>query len=356
MVLEFKSLIKECEVKADGETLSPTFGRFTAGPLERGFGTTIGNSLRRILLSSIPGAAIVAVRINDKTHEFDTVEGVKEDILDILLNLKNVRLKLLGNKREGTLRLVAEGPKGDGAGARIVKARDFEPNSYVEIVNPDQVIATLSKGAYLELECHVRTGRGYLSVPEVKQKFEDVAKAFTLVLDAAFSPILNVRYEVEAMRYGQRTDFDRLILEITTNGTVKPEDALSCAAKLLKDHMMPFISSEEDVAERAAEEEEKEFETAVREMQEKLDRSIEELELSVRSYNCLEHAGIKTIRDLIQKTEQEMLRYRNFGRKSLNEIKGILKEMGLRFNMQIDHETGLPVDLFPPDKLQALKK
>jgi len=350
MAMEFKPLIKGCELKVDEQTLSPTFGRFIAGPFERGFGTTIGNSLRRILLSSIPGAAIVAVRINDKTHEFDVIEGVKEDVLDILLNLKNVRLKMLTSRGEATLRTEVSGPK-------TVTAKDFEANSAVEIVNPDQHIATLSKGAQLELECYVRPGRGYVSVPELKVLYPEFSdNPQTIVIDAVFSPILNVRYMVEAMRYAQRTDYDRLILEITTNGTVKPEKALSCAAKLVKDHMSFFIASEDEAAERAAEEEEREIETAIRDLQEKLDKSIEELELSVRSYNCLEHAGIKTIRDLIQKTEAEMLRYRNFGRKSLNEIKSILKEMGLRFSMQIDKETGLPEGVFPPEKLEALKK
>ncbi len=354
--MEFKPLIKGCEVKVDEESLSPTFGRFIAGPFERGFGTTIGNSLRRILLSSIPGAAIVAVNIPGKPHEFDVIEGVKEDILDILLNLKNIRLKTLRSKGEAVLRLDVSGPRSESSGPKIVTAGDFEPNADVEIVNPEQPIATLSKNAQLQMECYVRVGRGYVGSQELKQEYPELAKFGTIVLDAAFSPIINVRYVVEATRYARRTDYDRLILEITTNGTVKPEDALSCAAKLLKDHMSYFISSEDEAAERAAEEEEKEIEEAIRELQEKLDKSIEELELSVRSYNCLEHAGIKTIRDLIQKTESEMLKYRNFGRKSLNEIKSILKEMGLRFNMEIDPETGLPVGIFPPEKLEALKK
>lgn len=356
MGMDFKPLIKGCEVKVDEESYSPTFGRFVAGPFERGFGTTIGNSLRRILLSSIPGAAIVAVKIEGKTHEFDVIEGVKEDILDILLNLKNIRLKLLGNRAEAILKLEVSGPRGETSGPKIVTAADFHTNNAVEIVNPEQPIATLSKGAQLVMECLVRSGRGYVSSQELKQEYPELTKFGTIVLDAAFSPITNVRYVVEATRYARRTDYDRLILEITTNGTVRPDEALSCAAKLLKDHMSYFISSEDEAAERAAEEEEKEFEQSVRELQEKLDKSIEELELSVRSYNCLEHAGIKTIRDLIQKSESEMLKYRNFGRKSLNEIKGILKEMGLRFNMEIDKETGLPVGIFPPEKLEALKK
>lgn len=345
--MDFKPLIKAENLEVDRESLSPTFGRFIAGPFERGFGTTIGNSLRRILLSSIPGAAIVAVRIEGKPHEFDVIEGVKEDILDILLNLKGLRLRLSGSKGEALLRLEAKGPK-------TVTAAHFEPNAAVEIYNPDHHIATLSRDAHLAMECVVKVGRGYVAAQQVKSDYPELNQYGTIVLDAAFSPIINVRYVVEAARAGQRTDYDRLILEITTNGTVRPEEALSCAAKLLKDHMAYFISSQDEAAERAAEEQEREIENQLRDLQEKLDKSIEELELSVRSYNCLEHAGIKTIRDLIQKTESEMLKYRNFGRKSLNEIKSILKEMGLRFNMEVDKETGLPVEYL--EKFEALKK
>jgi DNA-directed RNA polymerase subunit alpha len=347
--MEFKPLLKAREVEVDKESLSSTFGRFIAGPFERGFGATIGNSLRRILLSSIPGAAIVAVEIDGKPHEFDTIPGVKEDILDILLNLKSMRLQMTSTKGEAKLELHVEGPK-------VVTAADFATDGGVEIINPDLHIATLTKEGRIDMICHVRTGRGYVNSQQLKQEFPELNKYGVIFLDAAFSPIVNARYVVEAARAGQRTDYDRLILEITTNGAISPEDALSCAAKLLKDHMSYFVSTEDEAAERAAEEEEKEVEDRIRQLQEILDTSIEELELSVRSYNCLEHAGIKTIRDLIQKTESEMLKYRNFGRKSLNEIKNILKAKGLRFNMEIDKETGLPVGMFPEAKADLLKK
>ncbi|MBX7245055.1 MAG: DNA-directed RNA polymerase subunit alpha [Candidatus Sumerlaeaceae bacterium] len=324
------------ELVADKETLTSSYGRFIAEPFERGFGTTIGNSLRRVLLSSIQGAAITWIRIEGKNHEFDTIEGVKEDILDIILNLKSLNIRLTGNKGETTIFL-------DVKGKKVVKASDFELNSSIEILNPDQHIATLSDGATLRLEANVQMGRGYVSAAQLKEQ-SGMADAFgTIFLDAVFSPITNVKYTIEAARVQQRTDYDRLILEVVTDGTEKPEDAVSYAAKVLRDHLNVFISMQDQAAELAALEEEAQAESATASLEEKLDKSIEELELSVRSYNCLEAAGIKTIRDLVQKTEGEMLKYRNFGRKSLTEIKNILKEMSLRFGMTIDKETGLPV-------------
>jgi DNA-directed RNA polymerase subunit alpha len=329
------------ELVADKESLTPTYGRFVAEPFERGFGTTIGNSLRRILLSSIQGAAIVSMRIEGKNHEFDTIEGVKEDILDIILNLKSVNLKLGGTKGETSLYLEATGP-------RAITAGDFQPNGAVEILNPDQHIATLSANATLRMECMVQSGRGYVSAAQMKEQSGSAADTFgTMFLDAVFSPIINVKYTVEAARVQQRTDYDRLILEVTTDGTVKPEDSVSYAAKVLRDHLNLFISMKDQAAELAAREEEEQAESATAALSEKLDKSIEELELSVRSFNCLEAAGIKTIRDLVQKSESEMLKYRNFGRKSLTEIKNILKDMGLRFGMEIDKETGLPTNMVP---------
>jgi len=337
--MDFKPLKMPRELLADKDSQTETYGRFVAEPFERGFGTTIGNSLRRILLSSVQGAAITAIRIEGKNHEFDTIDGVKEDILDIILNLKNVRLKFVGGARgESNLFLDVQGPK-------TVTAADFELDGNIEILNPDQVIATLAEGAELRMEAVAQQGRGYVPAAQIKELSSSQDTFGTIFLDAVFSPILNVRYQVEAARVQQRTDFDRLIMEVTTNGTVSPEDALSYSAKVLRDHLNLFISMKDQAAELAALEEEQQAASATTALEEKLDKSIEELELSVRSFNCLEAAGIKTIRDLVQKTESEMLKYRNFGRKSLTEIKNILKEMGLRFGMEIDKESGLPVSM-----------
>jgi len=338
--MDFKPLKMPRELVADKETLTDSYGRFVAEPFERGFGTTIGNSLRRILLSSIQGAAITAIRIEGKNHEFDTIDGVKEDILDIILNLKSLNIKLHG-KGETTIFVDQTGPKS-------VTAGEFELNSSIEILNPEQVVATLSDKAELRMECIVQSGRGYVPAQQIKEQMQANAGGElmgTIYLDAVFSPIKNVRFAVEAARVQQRTDYDRLILEVTTDGTVKPEDAVSYAAKVLRDHLGLFISMKDQAAELAALEEEQKAADETSAIEEKLDKSIEELELSVRSFNCLEAAGIKTIRDLVQKTESEMLKYRNFGRKSLTEIKNILKDMGLRFGMEIDAETGLPVGM-----------
>ncbi len=337
--MDFKPLKMPRELLAEKETQTETFGRFVAEPFERGFGTTIGNSLRRILLSSVQGAAVTAIRIEGKNHEFDTVDGVKEDILDIILNLKNLQIKFVGGARgESTMFLDVQGPKSITAG-------DFELDGNIEILNQDQVIATLAEGAELRMEAIVQQGRGYVPAAQIKEQSSSQDTFGTIFLDAVFSPIVNVQYLVEAARVQQRTDYDRLIMDVTTDGTVSPEDAMSYSAKVLRDHLNLFISMKDQAAELAALEEEQQAASATTALEEKLDKSIEELELSVRSFNCLEAAGIKTIRDLVQKTESEMLKYRNFGRKSLTEIKNILKEMNLRFGMEIDKETGLPVSL-----------
>jgi DNA-directed RNA polymerase subunit alpha len=342
--MDFKPFIQPRELVADKDTLTETFGRFYAEPFERGFGTTIGNSLRRILLSSVQGAAVVAIQIADKNHEFDTIEGVVEDISDIILNLRGLKLRLAPGIDEVDISVNKE-HSGDSDGQVYVTGADFlTDGGKVEIINPDHVVATLSKGGALRMDARVQLGRGYELAAQIKQKLGIGDYLGPICVDAVFSPIMNVRYAVEAARVGQRTDYDRLIMEITTNGTVKPEDALSYSAKVLRDHLHLFISMKDQAEELAQQEEEQRAADAVAALEEKLDKSIEELELSVRSYNCLEAAGIKTIRDLVQKTEGEMLRYRNFGRKSLNEIKAILKEMGLRFGMEIDRESGLPVE------------
>lgn len=330
--MNFKSMIKPRHLHQNAELSTPVFGSFIAEPFERGFGVTIGNSLRRILLSSIPGAAVVSIRIEGVEHEFMYKEGVKEDISDIILNLKGLNIKMAPTVQNTTVYLEAKGP-GE------VRASEIELNKDIEILNPDQVIATLADGATMQMELNIGTGRGYVPASEFKKDPDDIG---LIAVDAVFSPVRNVKYQVKNARVGQQTDFDRLILEVTTNGTISPEEAVSTAAQILKNHMDIFIRPGEEIEIAAPVGEEVEAAIPTSQLEEKLDKSIEELELSVRSFNCLEAAGIKTIRDLVQKSESEMLKYRNFGRKSLTEIKNILKEMGLGFNMKLD-ETGMPI-------------
>ena len=330
--MDFKSFIMPRALQCEKESATDSFGRFTAEPFERGFGVTVGNSLRRILLSSIQGAAFTAVRIDGVTHEYENIAGCKEDISEVILNMKQIRLRLKTGSRDAVLYMDAQGP-------RTVKASDFEAVETVEILNPDQVLGTLGANGRLRMEAHVALGHGY--VPAHKE-VDEVDEIGIIPLDATYSPILNVSYKVDNARVGQRTDYDRLTLEVTTNGTVSPQECVSCAARVLRDHVNMFIRAEDEQAAVVEAEELGGEISPMEEMREKLDRSIEELELSVRSFNCLEAAGIKTIRDLVQKGESEMLKYRNFGRKSLSEIKNILKEMGLTFNMKIG-EDGLPV-------------
>jgi len=341
--MELKPLVSPRSLVCERETLTREYGRFYAEPFERGYGRTIGNSLRRILLSSIQGAAVTCFRIENVKHEFTYVPGVKEDITDITLNLKSLIVKL-ADASEGTLCLDAKGPM-------VVRAGDFQAEPQLSILNPSQHIATLAEGASLRMEATVLQGRGYQ--PALRGDGSEEEPIGLVPVDANFSPVRNVRYAVENARVGQETEYDRLILEVWTNGSVTPEEAVSYAARILKDYMDLFITIEDQTRQiqELAEEEEEVSPTAA--LQEKLDKSIEELELSVRSYNCLEAAGIKTIRDLVQKTEAEMLKYRNFGRKSLNEIKTILKEMGLSFHMTIDAATGLPVSLPEPVERKA---
>ena len=330
--MEFKSILMPKRLLCEKETRTETYGKFYAEPFERGFGVTVGNSLRRILLSSIQGAAASSVSIEKVNHEFSTIKGVKEDVPDILLSIKSLYFKLPSDVDRATVRV-------DQKGAKVVTAGDIDVEEGVEIMNPDQHIATLSKNAHLKMEIEVTKGRGYVPASER----EDEERPIGLVLlDASYSPIVNVKYFVENARVGQRTDYDKLIMEIWTDGGVTPDAALSFSAKILKDHLDLFISIEEEVIQSGEIEEEIKDVSPLSELEEKLDKSIEELELSVRSYNCLEAAGIKTIRDLVQKNESEMLKYRNFGRKSLNEIKSILKDMGLSFGMRLD-ERGIPI-------------
>ncbi len=320
----WQSLIKPKRLASQEETLNDFYGKFVAEPLERGFGATIGNALRRILLSSVQGAAITSVRIKGVLHEFSTVPGVREDVTDIILNLKEVRLKLFSESAE-TVRIKA---KDSG----VLKAGDIITSNNVAILNPDQHIATLSKDADLDMEMVVRHGKGY--IPAERNK-DDLQPVGTIPIDAIFSPIRKVNYTVTHARVGQVTDYDSLTLEVWTDGSVRPDDAIAYAARILQDQLTIFINFEEEPIVMGPEqvEEKPRF-------NENLYRSIEELELSVRSSNCLKNANIKYIWELVQKTEAEMLKTKNFGRKSLNEIKEILTEMGLSLGMKLEQ--------FPP--------
>jgi len=311
---------KPKRLEVDSKTLTEKYGMFWAQPFERGYGTTIGNALRRILLSSTEGAAITAVKIEGVLHEFSPVPGCVEDTTDIILNLKQIPFRVHTDYPE-TLTINAEGPG-------TVTAGDIETNANVEILDPTMPVATLSEEGKLSMEMRIKKGRGY--IPADRNFDEDLGVGF-IPLDSVHSPVRKVNFTVEDARLGQTTDFDKLTLEIWTNGAVAPQDAVALASKLLKDHMAIFINFEE------APEEELDFPTSEDErLYEQLGRSVDELELSVRSYNCLKNADIRTIGDLVIRTEPEMLKTKNFGRKSLNEIKEILAEMGLGLGMTID--------------------
>jgi DNA-directed RNA polymerase subunit alpha len=319
----WKDLIRPKRLEVEKETLTPLYGKFTAEPFERGFGITIGNSLRRILISSLQGAAITSVKIDGVLHEFSTIPGTKEDVTEIILNLKEVRLKL---HTEGpkTIRVKAEG-------AKVLKAGDILTGDAVEVLNPDHYLATLSRDSKLSMEMVVKMGRGYVSAERNKEESQPIG---TIPMDAIFSPIKKVNYMVTNARVGQVTDYDKLTLEVWTDGSLNPEEAVAHAAKIMKDQLSIFITfEEEEETEMTYSEDEEERES----FNENLLRSVDELELSVRSANCLKHANIKLIGDLVQKTEAEILATKNFGRKSLNEIKEILSEMGLSLGMKLDH-------------------
>ena len=304
------------------ETLTDRFGRFYAQPFERGFGTTIGNALRRVLLSSIEGAAITAVKIDGVQHEFSPIPGVVEDATDIILNLKQIPLKLHTDTTK-TLVIRVDKP-GE------VKAKDIQADADVEILEPEAHIATVSEGGSLHMEMRMRRGRGYVSADK---NFDEDLGIGWIPIDSVHSPIKKVNYLVEAARLGQTTDYDKLTVDVWTNGSITPRDAISLSAKLIRDHLNIFINLEEGV------EVQSEVAGDIPRSgigNENLDKSVEELELSVRSYNCLKNANIRTIRELVQKTEAEMLKTKNFGRKSLNEIKEILHTMGLSLGMRID--------------------
>jgi DNA-directed RNA polymerase subunit alpha len=320
----WKGFQRPKRLEVERETLTDRFGRFYAQPFERGFGTTIGNGIRRVLLSSIEGAAVTAVKIEGVLHEFSPIQGVVEDATDIILNLKQVPLKMHVEEPK-TLYVRVEKP-GE------VRARDIQTDADIEILEPDAHIATVSDGGKLLMELRVKRGRGYVAADK---NFDEDLGIGWIPIDSVHSPIKKVNYLVEAARLGQTTDYDKLTLDVWTNGAITPRDAVSQAARLVRDHLSIFINLE-DVDEATGEIAAEQPRTV---LNENLDKSVEELELSVRSYNCLKNANIRTIRELVQKTEGEMLKTKNFGRKSLNEIKEILASMGLSLGMRLDQPT-----------------
>ena len=317
----WKGFQRPKRLEFDAETLTERFGRFYAQPFERGFGTTIGNALRRVLLSAIEGAAVTAVKIDKVQHEFSPIPGVVEDATDIILNLKEIPIKLHSDQTK-TLYLRADKP-GE------VTASDLESDGDVDILDPDVHIATIADGGSLHMEMRVKQGRGYMAAD--KNFDEDLGLGW-IPVDAVHSPVRKVNYIVEAARLGQATDYDKLTVEVWTDGTVSARDAISLGAKLVRDHLSIFINLDDPVEAQP----EQDAGVVPSEANEHLDKSVEELELSVRSYNCLRNANIRTIRELVQKSEPEMLRTKNFGRKSLNEIKEILQSMGLGLGMRLD--------------------
>ncbi len=316
----WRELIRPKSILIDEEMHTPYYGKFVCEPLERGFGITIGNALRRILLSSLQGAAIVSVKFENVDHEFSTIPGVIEDVTDIILNLKEVKLKLMEGE-EALIRLYY-------AGEGVVKAGKIETDGLVEILNPEKHIATLNREGKLNMEMVVRMGKGYVSVDNIKRGDLGIG---VIPIDAIFSPIKRVNYVVTNARVGQITDYDRLTLEVWTDGSVLPEDAVAYGAKILKEQMTPFINFAEEPEpqeEMHGEGEEK--------LNQNLFRPVSELELSVRSANCLKNANITLIGELVQKTDAEMLKTKNFGRKSLNEIKALLSQHNLSLNMNLE--------------------
>ena len=326
MERNWRSLIKPKRIEVDQKNHTSFYGEFTCQPLEKGFGITLGNALRRVLLSSIYGAAITSVRFDGVLHEFSSISGVKEDVSDIILNMKGVRLKLH-----------EDGPRTlhiDASGEGIVKAGDIITDETAEILNPDHHLATLSDNAVFKAELVAGVGRGY--VPASREIDPGQPKG-TINIDAIFSPIKKISYTVSNARVGQIADYDKLVLEIWTDGSILPEEAVAYAAKILKEQVSVFINFDEPEEVEKPEEMEEE-----NHINENLLKGVDDLELSVRSANCLKNAGIRYIGELVQKTEAEMLKTKNFGRKSLNEIKEMLVEMGLSL--------GNKVDFHPPDR------
>lgn len=320
MYMNWREMISPEKVQV---TSSPSYGKFVCEPLERGFGITIGNALRRIILSSLHGAAIVSVKFDTVMHEFSVIEGVLEDVSEIILNLKEVRLRVSTSEPK-VLKLNAKGE-------RIVTAADIiSPDGHVEILNPEQHIATLSSSAELKMTMIVKTGKGYVLADSNKDENDPVG---TIPIDSVFTPIKRVNYVVGNARVGQRTDYDKLTFEVWTDGSILPEDSVSFAAKILKEQMSIFINFDEAQEPEASGDEE---DVQMKQFNDNLYRNVDELELSVRSANCLKNAEILKIYQLVQKTEQEMLKTKNFGRKSLNEIRDVLSEMGLSLGMKLE--------------------
>ena len=319
--MKWKPITMPKEVVNDQSSATENYSRFIIEPLERGYGVTLGNSLRRVLLSSIQGGAVVSIRITGSLHEFSTIPGVYEDVTNIVLNVKNLIIRMHADDMR-TLSLKAN-KKGK------LNAGMFTGDSEIEILNQDQHICELTDDIDFEMEIDINSGRGY-HISEMNKRPD--APANTVYVDSLFSPVTKVSYQVENTRVGQKTDYDRLIIELTTNGAITPEDALSYAAKLLKDHLQLFIHMDEEIM---VEEEQEEDEEVLR-IRQLLKTRVDELELSVRSSNCLRAANIQALSDLVTKTESEMLKYRNFGRKSLNEISSLLEQMDLHFGMDID--------------------
>lgn len=318
--MKWRPLTMPRGVEFDESTLTDRYGKMTVEPLEKGFGTTLGNSLRRVLMSSLQGAAPVFTRVEGVEHEFSTVTGVREDLTEIVLNLKSLQLRYDGEEiRKGRLEVDGE---------KQITAADFVFEPDIELLNPDQYIATINKGAKLSMEIGIMSGRGYVQAEQHKLEEQPIG---TIMLDSIFSPVTKVRYNVEATRVGQRTDYDSLVMEVWTDSSLTPVDAVAHAAKVLKDYFMIFINFDEEPEIVEEEEVDEEFER----MRELLNRSVDELELSVRSSNCLTSANIRSIGELVQKTEAEMLKQRNFGRKSLKEIQEILQGMNLQFGMDV---------------------
>ncbi|HFE63366.1 DNA-directed RNA polymerase subunit alpha [candidate division KSB1 bacterium 4484_188] len=320
--MNWVNLLMPEKVELDDSSFSTTFGRFIVQPLERGFGVTLGNAFRRVLLSSMHGAAITAIRIDGVHHEFSSVKGIEEDVVNIILNLKEVRIKLL-NKRPDKVSIHLKGPGEFTAGDIGKQTADFE------VLNPEHHIATLNEDADVEMEIRVGKGRGYVPAEENKPLEASIG---LIPIDSIFSPIRNVRYNVENVRVGQRTDYEKLVLEIETDGSITPDDALTYVGKILRDHIQMFINFEIE----PEEEEVQEIDEEILRVKKLLRMSVDELELSVRSHNCLKNANIKNISDLVRLDESELLKFRNFGRKSLQEIQDILEKKGLYFGMDVD--------------------
>ena len=320
----WKGFQKPKRLEVDRESLTDLYGRFYAQPFERGFATTVGNALRRVLLSSIEGAAITAVRVEGVLHEFSPIPGAMEDTTDLILNLKRVPLKM--HVEHTKMLYLKTSEPGE------VRAKHITPDPDIDILDPEAYIATLGQGATLSVEMRVKQGRGYVSADK---NFDEDLSIGWIPVDSVHSPIKKVNYFVENARVGQATDYEKLTLEVWSNGAVTPRDAVGLGAKLMKDHLTIFINIEEEEVEETAPAEIPEQDREA--WWEKLNKSVDELELSVRSYNCLKNANIHTIGELVQKTEAEMLRTKNFGRKSLNEIKEILAAMGLSLGMKLDN-------------------